>query len=149
MATPQIGHKRAQEPEPGVDQRPLISRVIDTMTESLGTPFAVVAAAAIVFIWAVGGLIFGFSDTYQLVINTGTTIITFIMVFAIQHTQNRETRAMNLKLDELLRKSGADPRVVGAENEPERMLKRQQEEEHMAAQRKANARVRSRAGAGS
>jgi low affinity Fe/Cu permease len=61
-----------------------------------------VAASAIV-VWAILGPVFGFSDTWQLVINTGTTIVTFLMVFVIQNTQNRDTEAMQLKLDELIR----------------------------------------------
>ena len=68
-----------------------------------GTAWAFLLAAAVVIAWAVTGPLFGFSDTWQLVINTGTTIVTFLMVFLIQHTQNRDTRAMHLKLDELLR----------------------------------------------
>ncbi|HKS00012.1 MAG TPA: low affinity iron permease family protein [Candidatus Dormibacteraeota bacterium] len=123
------------EAKAGVDQRPTASRWIDGITQFLGTPVSVGAAISIVALWAIGGVVFGFTDAYQLIINTGTTIITFIMVFAIQHTQNRESRAVNLKLDELLRQTGADPRIVGAEDEPERLLKRQQEEEREMARR--------------
>jgi len=112
----------------------MTSRLIDRVTGVLGAPLAVAAAVWIVTVWAIGGLFFGFSDTYQLIINTGTTIITFIMVFAIQHTQNRETRAINLKLDELLRATGANAELVGAEDEPEKMLKDQQEAERLAVQ---------------
>jgi low affinity Fe/Cu permease len=68
-----------------------------------GRPVAFGIAATIVLIWAVTGPLFGFSDTWQLVINTGTTIITFLMVFLIQHTQNRDTVALQIKLDELIR----------------------------------------------
>jgi len=68
-----------------------------------GTSEAFIAALAILLAWAITGPIFHFTDTWQLVINTGTTIITFIMVFLIQNTQNRETMAIELKLDELLR----------------------------------------------
>jgi low affinity Fe/Cu permease len=69
----------------------------------LGTPAAFAAACAAVFLWAMAGPGFGFSDTWQLVINTGTTIVTFLMVFLVQNTQNRDARALHLKLDELLR----------------------------------------------
>jgi low affinity Fe/Cu permease len=69
----------------------------------VGTPFAFGIAIFSIFVWAVTGPIFGWSDTWQLVINTGTTIITFVMVFLIQSTQSRDTRAIHLKLDELIR----------------------------------------------
>jgi low affinity Fe/Cu permease len=68
-----------------------------------GHPLAFSLAVAVVMSWAVLGPIFGFSDTWQLVINTGTTIVTFLMVFLIQNTQNRDTQALQIKLDELLR----------------------------------------------
>lgn len=68
-----------------------------------GRPSTFMLALIIVFVWGVSGPIFGYSDTWQLVINTGTTIITFLMVFLIQNTQNRDTEAIQLKLDELIR----------------------------------------------
>ena len=68
-----------------------------------GSPIAFITALAVIIIWAVSGPIFGFSDTWQLVINTGTTIVTFLMVFLIQNTQNRDSKAIHLKLDELLK----------------------------------------------
>ncbi len=68
-----------------------------------GHPLAFVTAVAVVVVWAATGPMFGFSDTWQLVINTGTTIVTFLMVFLIQNTQNRDTAAMHIKLDELIR----------------------------------------------
>ena len=68
-----------------------------------GRPRTFVIAIAIIAVWIVTGPIFGFSDTWQLVINTGTTIITFLMVFLIQNTQNRDTEAIHVKLDELIR----------------------------------------------
>jgi low affinity Fe/Cu permease len=69
----------------------------------VGSPWAFITAVAIIVIWAVTGPIFGFSDTWQLIINTGTTIVTFLMVFLIQNTQNRDAVAIHLKLDELIR----------------------------------------------
>jgi low affinity Fe/Cu permease len=69
----------------------------------VGTPFAFVLAVAVVLIWGLSGTYYRYSDTWQLVINTGTTIITFLMVFLIQNTQNRDARALHLKLDELIR----------------------------------------------
>ena len=68
-----------------------------------GRPYTFILATAVVVVWAVTGPLFGFSDTWQLVINTGTTIVTFLMVFLIQNTQNRDTEAIQLKLDELIR----------------------------------------------
>jgi low affinity Fe/Cu permease len=68
----------------------------------LGTPAAFLVACGTVLLWLVSGPLFGFSDTWQLVINTGTTIVTFLMIFLVQHTQNRDARALHLKLDELL-----------------------------------------------
>ena len=80
-------------------------------------------------LWAVTGPVFRFSDTWQLVINTGTTIVTFLMVFLIQNTQNRDTKAVHLKLDELLRaQSGA--------REREFMALEEQDEEHLKVERK-------------
>src|SRR4029079_1525729 len=68
-----------------------------------GHPIAFMGAVLVIVIWAVTGPFFGFSDTWQLVINTGTTIVTFLMVFLIQNTQNRDSEAMHIKLDELIR----------------------------------------------
>ncbi|MDY0040346.1 MAG: low affinity iron permease family protein [Desulforhabdus sp.] len=68
-----------------------------------GRPATFVVAVGIILLWAVSGFVFGFSDTWQLVINTGTTIVTFLMVFLIQNTQNRDAEAVQVKLDELIR----------------------------------------------
>src|SRR4026209_1919303 len=73
------------------------------VAEWTGTAGAFIVATLVVITWLVSGPLFGFSDTWQLVINTGTTIVTFLMVFLIQNTQNRDTKALHLKLDELLR----------------------------------------------
>ncbi|HET6584655.1 MAG TPA: low affinity iron permease family protein [Nannocystaceae bacterium] len=72
-------------------------------SEALGSPWAFATAVLVVVLWAATGPVFAFSETWQLVINTGTTIVTFLMVFLIQNTQNRDLRALHLKLDELLR----------------------------------------------
>ena len=86
------------------------------MSQWAGSPVAFFVAVAIIVGWAVSGPAFGFSDTWQLVINTGTTIITFLIVFLIQNTQNRDARAMHLKLDELLKGvKGARTQLVDLE----------------------------------
>jgi low affinity Fe/Cu permease len=72
----------------------------------LGSAWAFVCAILIILIWAMTGPAFGYSDTWQLIINTGTTIVTFLMVFLIQNTQNRDAKAVHLKLDELIRALG-------------------------------------------
>ena len=79
------------------------SRFAKSAAHFCGRPRVFVLAVGVIAIWIVTGPIFGFSDTWQLVINTGTTIITFLMVFLIQNTQNRDTEAIQLKLDELIR----------------------------------------------
>jgi low affinity Fe/Cu permease len=90
-----------------------------------GHPAAFIAAASIIVIWGVTGPIFNFSDTWQLVINTGTTIVTFLMVFLIQNTQNRESHAVQLKLDELIRAvSGAHNALLDLEGLEEKDLER-------------------------
>lgn len=83
----------------------------------LGAPAAFAAACGVVVIWALMGPLFNFSDTWQLVINTGTTVVTFLMVFLVQNTQNRDARAIHLKLDELVRSAGnARNNLIDLEN---------------------------------
>ena len=79
------------------------SRFAGMIAEVMGRPWAFLAAVTVIVVWAITGPIFGFSSDWQLVVNTGTTVITFLMVFLIQNTQNRDARAIHLKLDELLR----------------------------------------------
>lgn len=81
-----------------------------------GQPIAFVGAVGIVLLWAISGPVFGFSETWQLVINTGTTIITFLMVFVLQNSQTRDGRAIQAKLDELILASAAHNIFVGIEH---------------------------------
>jgi len=80
-----------------------------------GSPWAFLACVALVLGWAASGPVFQFSETWQLVINTGTTIITFLMVFLIQNTQNRDAAAMQAKLDDIILMSGAENEFIGIE----------------------------------
>jgi low affinity Fe/Cu permease len=80
----------------------LFQRMSNKSTKATGSPTAFIIALSVIIIWAITGPIFGFSDTWQLVINTGTTIVTFLMVFIIQQSQNRDTIALQLKLNELI-----------------------------------------------
>jgi low affinity Fe/Cu permease len=92
---------------------------------TVGDPFAFGTALAIVVVWGLTGPIFGFSDTWQLVINTGTTIVTFLIVFLIQNTQNRDSGAIQLKLDELIRATkGAHNAVLDLEELSQKDLER-------------------------
>ena len=81
----------------------LFRKVAHQTSRAVGSSWCFVVALGIVVVWAVSGPLFHFSDTWQLVINTGTTIVTFLMVFLIQNTQNRDAQALHLKLDELIR----------------------------------------------
>jgi low affinity Fe/Cu permease len=95
------------------DERDIFCRIRDAFgvfarktSTILGSAWAFVIAILIIVIWAMTGPAFGYSDTWQLIINTGTTIVTFLMVFLIQNTQNRDAKAVHLKLDELIRALG-------------------------------------------
>jgi low affinity Fe/Cu permease len=84
------------------NMRDWFNRFASTFTKAAGSPMATVIAFASVASWFIGGLYFGYGTDYQMYINTGTTIVTFLMVFLIQNTQNRDAKAMHLKLDELI-----------------------------------------------
>lgn len=95
--------------------------VADSITQVAGTPWSMLGAAVVIVVWLVTGPLFGFSDTWQLIINTGTTIVTFLMVFAIQTSQNRDSKAVQLKLDELIRATkGARNRIIDEEQRSQR-----------------------------
>jgi len=101
------------------------TRFANWTASASGRPQTFVLACLIILLWATTGPLFGFSDTWQLVINTGTTIVTFLMVFLIQNTQNRDSRATQLKLDELIRATeGAHNAVLDLEELTEKDLNR-------------------------
>ena len=103
-------------------------------SEMLGRPWIFAAALAIITLWAVSGPLLKFSETWQLVINTSTTIITFLMVFIIQNTQNRNDLAVNIKLDKLLEERGFDSeKVLAAEMLSDKKLEREQKREQKKA----------------
>jgi low affinity Fe/Cu permease len=92
------------------------NRFSAAITRITGGVYAFIVASVIIIVWAVTGPIFKFSDTWQLVINTGTTIVTFLMVFVIQHSQNKDTVAVQLKLDELIAASQASNKLISVED---------------------------------
>lgn len=100
------------------------NRFSTKVTKITGSAHAFLVALVIVIIWAATGPVFHYSDTWQLVINTGTTIVTFLMVFIIQHSQNKDTKAVQLKLDELIAASNASNKLINVENLTEEELDR-------------------------
>ena len=97
------GNLKMERPGPPNQSSSYFNRLANWTAHVTGKPPAFALAFGVVLVWAATGPLFGFSDTWQLVINTGTTIVTFLMVFLIQSTQNRDTEAVQLKLDELIR----------------------------------------------
>lgn len=100
-----------------------------------GRPLTFGLSVLLVIVWALTGPLFDYNDTWQLIINTATTVITFWMVFVLQNTQNKDTKAMELKLDELIRAvAGADDRLVGIEDDTEETLDRIKERNGRSAE---------------
>jgi low affinity Fe/Cu permease len=115
--------------------RNLFHRIAHKTSEFVGSPWAFIVACLIIVVWGVTGPIFGYSDTWQLIINTGTTIVTFLIVFLIQNTQNRDSLAVHLKLDELIRAvSHARNQLIDLENLEDEELAALQEEFRLASQ---------------
>lgn len=107
----------------------LFRRFARATANGIGSPIAFVVAVVVILLWACTGPLFGFSETWQLVINTGTTIVTFLVVFMIQNTQNRDSRAVHLKLDEIIRVlEHARNEMVDIEDKDDEVRDRYQEE---------------------
>ena len=112
------------------------SQFANTTAHAAGSPWAFVLCVVVVAAWALSGPLFGFSDTWQLVINTGTTIVTFLMVFLIQNTQNRDSMALHLKIDELIRVlSKADNAMIEAEDDSDKELRELKEKYRKLAEK--------------
>ena len=118
-------NKTAPAKLPGKDKKPkkkasklslFFNKFSSRVTKVAGSVYAFIIAILVIIIWALSGPIFNYSDTWQLVINTGTTIITFLMVFIIQHSQNKDQIALQLKLDELINSSAGNNKMISVED---------------------------------
>ena len=114
----------------------LFTKIAGEISRYAGRPVTFVAAILIILVWGASGPLFGFSDTWQLVVNTGTTIITFLMVFLIQNTQNRDSTALQAKLDELLRAvtDARESKFIGVEHLTDDALEKLRKELEDAAE---------------
>jgi low affinity Fe/Cu permease len=118
----------------------LFRKFAQKASDAVGSTWAFLLALLVVIIWAITGPLFNFSNVWQLVINTGTTIITFLMIFLVQNTQNRETKATQLKLDELIRaQQRANNKLMGIETKSDKQLESAiNKEKHEETDKKKN-----------
>ena len=124
----------------------LFTRFAKAVSRACGNPVAFTIAVGALLLWGISGPFFGFSDTWQLIINTGTTIVTFLMVFLIQNTQNRDSEALHVKLDELIRATkGAHNALLDLEELEESELDRIRDDYEKLA-RKARGEIQRRGG---
>ncbi len=118
----------------------VFEKAANAIAKAMGRPLTFLLCCLLVVVWAATGPVFGFSDTWQLVINTGTTIITFLMVFLIQNSQNREGEALQAKLDELIRAlDNAENRFIGLEQRTEQEIGAMRTESRENAEAEADA----------
>jgi len=112
-------------------QEDVFTRFTSSVSRAMGHAWVFIIALAVLIIWALSGPILGFSDTWQLIINTSTTIITFLMVFIIQNTQNRDNLALNLKIDAMLKKFNiGEKELLEAEEKSDKKLEKDKKEMH-------------------
>jgi low affinity Fe/Cu permease len=123
----------------------LFAKFANATAHAAGSPIAFLLCVVVVLVWAISGPLFGFSETWQLVINTATTIVTFLMVFLIQNTQNRDGAALQTKLDELIRSSNAEDQFMGIEKLTDKELEALHARCEQAAHRSQAALSRTRA----
>jgi low affinity Fe/Cu permease len=133
--------KKLKKPTDPYRTNDLFRRIASRASHGVGSPWAFIGALVIVIVWATTGPVFHYSDTWQLVINTSTTIVTFLMVFLIQNTQNRDSHALHLKLDELIRSNDfARNRLMCLEELNDREIEELQHEFDRLAEEKIAAR---------
>ncbi|HUV70704.1 MAG TPA: low affinity iron permease family protein [Terracidiphilus sp.] len=115
--TPPLSKKAPPPAKPPQSANSRFGRFASAASSLMGSKWAFIGAGSVIVLWIASGPIFHYSNTWQLVINTGTTIVTFLMVFLIQNTQNRDARAINLKLDELIHSiANAHNQMISIEN---------------------------------
>jgi low affinity Fe/Cu permease len=135
-ATPNKLLNSAPSSDDKAEQLPFFSRMSNEVARVTGKPITFAICCLTIVVWAATGPVFHYSDTWQLIINTGTTIVTFLMVFLIQNTQNRDGAALQAKLDELIRATReARNELVAIERQPEKKVEEMREEIIVEAER--------------